>query len=302
MSRYFSLGVEMRFGNLIWDPDRNFFVLPYIGHPVTWYGLLFAFGFMVGYFLIRKIFTDFLAGGRLSEAEAKDDAARLTDRLSMFVVLGTIIGARLGHVFFYGWPYYRERPFEIFKVWEGGLASHGGAAGVFIGLLLFIWWNRKAYKRLTFLAVLDALVVPTAFVAGCIRIGNFINQEITGIPTDLPWGVIFMHPVDGVPGIPIHPVQLYESAAYFAVFAFLFTVWRQRAYRIGFGLLSGWFFTLVFGFRFIIEFLKMPQSEWLDVNSPVTMGQLLSIPFILSGIGLLIFYYFRTKDEAVSPH
>lgn len=292
----------MSFGNLIWDPDRNFFIVPYVNHPVTWYGLLFAFGFLVGYFLVRKIFTHFLEDGDLSRAEASASAVKLTDRLAMLVILGTIIGARLGHVFFYGWPYYREHPGEIIKVWEGGLASHGGAIGVLIGLLIFIGWTRPAFKRLTFLAVLDILVIPTAFVAGCIRIGNFMNQEITGIPTNLPWGVTFMHPIDGIPGIPIHPVQLYESAIYFAVFVFLFAVWRLRPRRIGFGLLSGWFFTLVFGLRFLVEFLKMPQSEWLDGHAPVTMGQLLSIPFIILGISLLICYHFRTKQDAVSPY
>lgn len=290
----------MSFGNLIWDPDRNFFVIPYIHHPVTWYGLLFALGFLVGYFLIRKIFTNFLTIDGLSLPEARLEAVKLTDRLSMLVILGTIIGARLGHVFFYGWPYYKEHLFEIFKVWEGGLASHGGAIAIFLSLFLFVVWNRPAHKRLTYLTILDIVVIPTAFAGGCIRIGNFINQEITGIPTNLPWGVIFMHPIDGVPGTPLHPVQLYESMVYFAVFAFLLLVWRLRESRIGYGLLSGWFFTLVFGFRFVIEFLKMPQNEWLDTHSPVNMGQLLSIPFIVLGMTLLISYHFRTKDDAVS--
>ncbi|MCC5832959.1 MAG: prolipoprotein diacylglyceryl transferase [Chlamydiales bacterium] len=292
----------MIFGNLTWDPDRNFFVFPYVGHPVTWYGLLFAFGFLIGYFLVRKIFTDFLRDEVRSIQEAKAGATKVADRLSMLVVLGTIIGARLGHVFFYGWSFYKQHPFDIFKVWEGGLASHGGAIGILVGLWIFVRWNRQTYKSITFLALLDILVLPTAFAAGCIRIGNFVNQEITGIPTNLPWGVIFMHPIDGVPGIPIHPVQLYESAAYFSVFIFLYTLFRYRAFRIGLGLLSGWFFTLVFGLRFIIEFLKMPQSEWLDAKFPIAMGQLLSIPFILLGISLLICYHFRTKKDVVSPH
>ncbi len=279
----------MSFANLLWDPDRIFFVVPYINHPVTWYGLLFASGFLVGYFLVRKIFTRFL-----------DDplaAVKLTDRLAMLVILGTIIGARLGHVFFYGWPYYKKRPIDIFKVWEGGLASHGGAIGVLIGLLIFVWWNKRTYKRLTFLTVLDVLVIPAAFAGGCIRIGNFINQEVTGIPTNVPWGVTFMHPLDGIPGVSVHPVQLYESLLYFVVFVFLFAVWRFRPSRLGFGLLSGLFFTLVFGFRFLIEFWKMPQSDWLNANSPITMGQILSIPFILLGIFLLICYYLRTKND-----
>lgn len=285
---------------LTWDPNRNFFVFPYINHPVTWYGLLFAFGFLVGYFLMRKIFTAFLAGPSQATAETKLEAIRLTDRLAVLVVLGTVIGARLGHVFFYGWPYYKQNPLAIFKVWEGGLASHGGAIGVLIALLIYVWWNRQRHKNLTFLVVLDAIVIPAAFAGGCIRIGNFINQEITGIPTNLPWGVIFLHPMDGIPGVPLHPVQLYESITYFTVFVFLSIMWMFRKNRLGFGLFSGWFFTLVFSFRFLFEFFKMPQSEWLDANFPLTMGQLLSIPFIILGISLLIYYHYRVK-KYVSP-
>ncbi len=289
----------MHFAYLIWDPDRNFFIVPYIEHPVTWYGVLFAFGFLVGYFLIRKIFARFLADPSRVLAETQLAAVKLTDRLAMLVILGTIIGARLGHVFFYGWHYYKQHPMDIFKVWEGGLASHGGAIGILVGLLIFVWWNRREYPRLTFLAVLDTLVIPTAFAGGCIRIGNFINQEITGIPTTLPWGVIFQHTVDGMRGVPLHPVQLYESAAYFLIFIFLYILWRIRGDRIGLGLFSGWFFLLVFGFRFLIEYLKTPLSEWPGPSSPISMGQILSIPFIILGIALLIFYHFKAKRDAV---
>ncbi|MCH9626657.1 MAG: Phosphatidylglycerol--prolipoprotein diacylglyceryl transferase [Chlamydiales bacterium] len=287
----------MGFGHIAWDPDRIFFVVPYINHPVTWYGVLFAFGFLVGYFLTRKLFTRFLADPVTPLADTKLAAIQLTDRLALFVVLGTIIGARLGHVFFYGWSYYSQNPLDIFKIWEGGLASHGGALGVLLGLLIFIWWNRRIYPKLTFLSLLDILVVPTAFVGACIRVGNFVNQEITGIPTKLPWAVIFVNPVDGYPGVPLHPVQLYEAVAYLAIFCFLYLLWKARADRVGLGMLSGWFFTLVFGFRFVLEFFKMPQHQWLDQNGAITMGQLLSIPFILLGIALLIYYHFQTKNE-----
>lgn len=276
----------MLFANLVWDPDRNVFVVPYINHPITWYGVLFATGFLVGYFLMRRIlakhFNDELTG------------IKLTDRLTTLVVLGTIIGARLGHVFFYGWPYYKHNPVAIFKIWEGGLASHGGALGVLLGILIFVWWNRQ--EKLSFMVVLDALVIPAGFVAGCIRIGNFMNQEITGLPTDQPWGIIFKHPLGGIPDVPIHPVMLYESFTYFAIFIFLVLLWRARPARLGLGLFSGWFFTLVFGARFVLEFLKVRQSEWLEPSFPLSMGQLLSLPFILLGISLLIWYTTRAKD------
>ena len=279
-----------------WDPNRNFFVVPYINHPVTWYGFLFAMGFLVGYFLIRKIFADFLANPSQPIAESKLQAIQLTDRLAVFVILGTVIGARLGHVFFYGWSYYSAYPLNIFKIWEGGLASHGGAIGVLIGLIIFFILSRKQAPKLTFLALLDAVVIPTAFVGGCIRIGNFLNQEITGIPTKMPWAVVFMHPIDGLPGIPVHPVQLYESIFYFFVFVVLITIWLRNKQTIGLGHVSGWFFLLVFGFRFMIEYLKMPQNEAFDVEGWFMMGQLLSIPFILFGAFLLIRTYVRAKS------
>lgn len=280
---------------IYWDPDRNLFILPYLQHPVTWYGFLFALGFLFGYFLIRKIFTDFLKDTAKPEAEVKLIAVHLADRLAILTVLGTVIGARLGHVLFYGWPYYKTHPIDIFKIWEGGLASHGGAVGVLAGLLVFLWISKKQFPKFTFLAVLDSLVIPTALVGGCIRIGNFLNQEITGLPTRLPWGVVFMHPVDGIPGVPLHPVQLYESLFYFSVFGFLLLIWLRHKQTIGKGLLSGLFFLLVFGFRYLIEYLKMPQNQIFDTENWIRMGQLLSVPFILVGIFLLVRHFWKSK-------
>ncbi|NGX46185.1 MAG: Prolipoprotein diacylglyceryl transferase [Chlamydiae bacterium] len=267
------------------DPDRIIFTLPYLNHPVTWYGLLFAFGFFAGYFLIRKLLAD-----HLEPYGKRGDATMLADRLCVLVIIGTVIGARLGHVFFYGWPFYRQYPFEIFKVWRGGLASHGGAVGILSALAIFFLWHRKKYPSLTFLALLDALLIPAAFVSGCIRIGNFINQEILGIPTTLPWGVTFMHPADGLAGVPLHPVQLYESFFYFLTFGFLLFIWQRGGKRLGLGIISGWFFVLVFGFRFFIEYLKLPQSLLFEESSWLNMGQILSIPFIALGVILLCTY------------
>ncbi len=277
----------MKLLSLSWDPDRIFFVIPYINHPVTWYGLLFASGFLVGYFLVRKSFTRLMDGGSV-------EATRLTDRLTTLVVLGTLIGARLGHVFFYSWPYFRAHPFDIFKVWEGGLASHGGAIGILIALCMFALWNRK----FSFLTVLDIVAIPAAFVGGCIRIGNFINQEITGIPTKLPWGVTFGHPVDGLQGVALHPVQLYESLFYFATFLLLYQISKRRDQILGSGLVSGLFFVLVFSFRFAIEFLKNGYSDWVDPDALFHMGQLLSLPFIGVGLGLLAYHFLRAKNAS----
>ena len=281
--------------NFVWDPDRVFFVIPYLNHPVMWYGLLFALGFIVGYFLVRKILADYLTTQNVSPEDSKKEALRLTDQGIVMIIIGALVGARLGHVFFYSWDYYAQHPFDILKIWEGGLASHGGAVGVLIALALFVWVHRKRTPPITFLMVLDLVVIPTAFVGFCIRIGNFINQEITGVPTSLPWGVIFLHPIDGVRGVPLHPVQIYESLFYLCVFFFLLALWRRDRRTIGTGLLGGWFFFFVFGFRFVIEYLKMPQNEAFDTSGWIKMGQLLSIPFILAGIFLLVNHYARTK-------
>lgn len=285
----------------VWDPPRDVFVVPFVNHPITWYGLFFAFGFFVGYFFLRYIFSIHLIQHyQYSKKQALAPSIMLADRLAVLAIIGGVFGARLGHVFFYGWPYYKEHLQDIFKVWEGGLASHGGAIGILIGLVVFTLWNKKSYPTLTLLALLDCVVIPAAFAAGCIRIGNFINQEILGIPTDLPWGVIFLHPIDGIAGIPLHPVQLYESFFYFLVCIFLFALWKKNQQSLGKGLLTGWFFFLVFGFRFFIEFIKLPQSLVIEENQGLNMGQILSIPFVLIGLILLITY--RCKKNNSQPH
>lgn len=279
------------FAELVWNPDRNFFVIPYLNHPITWYGFLFALSFLVGYFLVRTMFTHFLADPARQASAIQFDATMATDRLALLITLGAVIGARLGHVFFYGWNYYQTHLFDILKVWEGGLASHGGALGAFIALSIFVLSMRKRQPRLKFLVVLDALVIPSAFFGCCVRIGNFINQEITGLPTTVPWGVTFMRSMDGTSGISVHPVQLYESLFYFSVFILLLILWMRDKQILGLGLLSGWFFLLVFGFRFVIEYLKVPQNKLFDIEKVLKMGQLLSLPFIFLGLFLLIRHY-----------
>lgn len=280
---------------MVWNPDRNCFVIPYLNHPVTWYGFLFAMSFLLGYFLIRKILTYFLRspGSKSEDDELK--AIHLADQITIAVAIGGIVGARFGHIFFYDWPFYRSHPTHIFKIWEGGLASHGGAIGALVALFIYWGFALKKIPRFNFIALLDMVVIPTMLAGSFIRIGNFINQEITGIPTTQFWGVIFLRPIDGIAGVPLHPVQLYEAAFYFFVFALLFTLWWREKQIIGKGLLSGLFFLLVFGFRFFIEYLKMPQNETIDLQSWLRMGQWLSIPFILVGFFLLIKVYVKQK-------
>jgi len=284
------------FSIFVWDPNRIFFTLPLIEHPIAWYGVIFSLGFLCGYFVMRYLFTERLLSSFSTRAEAKVQATSLTDRLTFLIIIGTLIGARLGHVFFYEWSYFKAHPLEIFMTWKGGLSSHGGALGVLLALIIFVIWHRK---RCTFFMVFDLLVIPTAFVGGCIRVGNFINQEILGYPTTLPWGVTFLHPAQGPAGVPLHPVQLYESLFYFTLFATLFWYWKRHKEMVGTGVLCGWFLILLFGFRFFIEFLKLPQSD-LAHNAILDMGQWLSLPFIL--LGLLCFgryYLIRNKTTSV---
>lgn len=223
---------------------------------------------------------------------SKQLASFLVDRLTWFVVGGTIIGARLGHVFFYDWHRYQNHYWDIIKVWEGGLASHGGVIGVMIGLFLYKRLIHKNFPEFSMLNLLDMLVVPSAFVACCIRIGNFFNQEILGKPSSVPWAIIFGDPFDDGAIVPRHPVQLYEAGTYLITFGILYYLWKKRVALKYPGMLTGVCFILIFTSRFFIEFLKMPQSRIID-ESFLQTGQYLSLPFIALGLGLVMFSLYR---------
>ena len=198
--------------------------------------------------------------------------------------MGALIGARLGDVLFYqNWSEIIQNPLGVIEVWQGGLASHGGACGILIALGLF-----SRTRKIPFWQCLDFVVVPTAIAAVFIRIGNFFNQEILGTQTTLPWGVIFLHPVDRGPIVPRHPAQLYEATAYLLIFIVLFIYASVHPRFEKPGRLTRLFLLLVFGCRFSIEFLKVEQSNWLVNGALLTMGQWLSIPFLALGLYLLI--------------
>ena len=212
----------------------------------------------------------------------------LTDRLTWMTMLGTVVGARLGHVFFYDWAAYQHNLWRIPMVWEGGLASHGGAIGVILALLWSLSYVRQGIPTLSFVGLVDIIAVGTCLTAVLIRVGNFFNQEIVGVQTTVPWAVIFGHPADFGAVVPRHPTQLYEAAAYLAVFCVLFALWKVKGEQLRDGILSGLFFIMVFGGRFFIEFLKAPQGMTFD-ESFLQTGQYLSIPFILLGLVLLCY-------------
>lgn len=216
----------------------------------------------------------------------------ISEKIAFACIVGAVIGARLGDVLFYqSWDRIASDPLQILRIWEGGLASHGGAIGVMIALYIFSKNNECQTTGLSFLRILDLIAIPTALVGAMIRIGNFMNQEILGTKTTVPWAVIFGHPADGSVPTPRHPVQMYESICYLLLFIGLISFWKKWFQLRKEGRLFGLFLSLLFSFRFLLEYMKIEQSEYLTQGSILTMGQYLSIPFILVGV----FLFFRKK-------
>ncbi|MEN3040306.1 MAG: prolipoprotein diacylglyceryl transferase [Bacteroidia bacterium] len=235
---------------------------------LRWYGLLFATGFMLGFYIMQRIYR--------REARPEKDL----DTLLGYILVGTIVGARLGHCLFYEPEYYLANPMEILKIWEGGLASHGGTIGVFLALYLYA--IRRPNQPFLWLA--DRLTIPTALTASLIRLGNLFNSEIFGKITTVPWAFIF----ERVDPHPRHPTQLYESLIYLMLFFLLFFLyWRGSFLQWKPGKPLGLFLLWVFGSRFLVEFVKEPQ-EAFHIGLPLNMGQLLSLPLILIGLYLLV--------------
>lgn len=249
----------------IWDVSPTIFTLGPIA--LKWYSLLFAITFVVGYNIMQKIF--------INERKVEEDVYKLL----IYVVIGTVIGARLGHCLFYQPEYYLANPIEIFQLWYGGLASHGGA----IGILLAIWYFTKKKKKYSFIWVVDRVVIVVALGGLFIRTGNFFNSEIIGMPTDLPWAIIFA----SVDNLPRHPSMLYEALVYFGIFIFLYRKYIKEKFSPMPGMLFGLFLFLVFGARFLLEFTKEIQSPF-EANLPIDMGQILSLPFIIAGIIFIV--------------
>lgn len=266
--------------SLYWDPDPQAFRLPLVDWPVFWYGLLFAFGFACGFPILVGVLNRFWGG------KEKKKAVSITDQLVIYMILGTVLGARIGHFLFYEKPsFYLNRPLDLLRIWEGGLSSHGAAVGIIISLVLFSKKIRSKQPELTPIRLLDFVCIPAAFAGGCIRVGNFINQEILGTVTTLPWGVIFGHPADRSFPAPRHPVQIYEALFYFSLFFLLWKLSFSKNILSSQGKMIGFFLMAVFCFRFLIEFFKTEQSRIFD-SSFLTMGQILSLPLIFAGIVL----------------
>jgi len=271
---------DMMIDTIIWDPndaliDLGFFALRY-------YSLFFLLAFVFSYIVVKKQFIKHQIN------------VELMDSLTVYVVLGTLIGARLGHCLFYDFAYYSKHPLEIilpftftpeFKITGfQGLASHGGGIGIMVSLILF---SRKFKIKLWFLLDQIALVVPLA--GACIRMGNLMNSEIIGKPTDVRWAFVFLKDDN----IPRHPAQLYEAIAYLLIFGFVYLMVKKYPKPSGF--YFGLVIFLIFCFRIAIEFIKEDQSAF-EAGMLLNMGQILSIPFILTGLCIM---YLKNKKQTI---
>jgi phosphatidylglycerol---prolipoprotein diacylglyceryl transferase len=251
---------------------------------IRWYGLLFASSFFFGYLILVKVFTK------------EKIAIKLLDELTTYMIIGTVLGARLGHCLFYEPSYYLQHPLKILMVWEGGLASHGAAIGIILTIIIF-----SRVRKFSFLWVMDRVVIVVALSGFLIRTGNLMNSEIFGIPTTLPWGFFFLRASNPAEALdPRHPTQLYEGLSYLMIFFFLWRLYYLKDGKPAQGFIFGVFLTLVFGMRFLIEFIKEPQVGF-EQSMVLNMGQLLSIPLILAGI-LLILYSKKKLPGSLFQH
>ena len=303
---------------------------------LRWYGVLFALGFVIGSFVLTHIY--------------RSEGVRpyWVDVITFYMVVGTVLGARLGHVFFYDWDSYKNQPLEILKVWHGGLASHGATIGILLATFIFSLRNKFDY-----LWVLDRIVIVVAIGGACIRLGNLMNSEIVGKPTDVPWAFVFPHDAEhlqrfaagqpvpagsmmvevhkaeevaynAVPvrkvedvtydvtpiigpvspladvAVPRHPTQIYESLFCVFLLTLLYGLWNKYKEKTPRGLLFGLFVVLLFSFRFLVEYLKENQvsfenTQWLN------QGQRLSVPFILIGLGVLLWTALHPRNYGYAP-
>lgn len=248
-----------------WNPSPEMFTIPGIDWPVRWYGLMWALAFIGSHFVMNRIYK--------TEGRTEKDL----DLLTLYIIVGTVLGARLGHCFFYDPGYYLSHPLDILKVYEGGLASHGGAIGILTGMYLY---TRKTKE--SWLWVFDRIVVVVPLSGALIRFGNLMNSEIIGKPTDVPWAFVFQ----SVDNVPRHPAQLYESIFCVFLFILMYYLWKNKRNNFGPGFMFGLLCVLLFTERFIDEFFKENQ-ELFENSMSINMGQILSIPFVLIGLYMM---------------
>lgn len=261
-----------------WDPKPELFTIPGVDWPLRWYGLMWALAFIVSHFFMNRVY------------KTENRTEKQLDTLTLYIILGTILGARLGHCLFYG-PWFDEtnaageiivrgylsHPLDILKVYEGGLASHGGGLGIIIAMILYCRKTKESW-----LWLFDRLVMVVPLAGMFIRIGNLINSEIIGKVTDVPWAFIFVREDN----LPRHPAQLYEAIYCLFLFIFMYWFWKNKRDTVGPGFMFGMLSVLLFAERFVDEFFKENQAEFENALS-LNMGQILSIPFVLIGLFMM---------------
>lgn len=255
-----------RFLSVVWDVNPVAFSL--FGLEIRWYGIFWALAFILGIYF----FTNFVRREKLPE--------KLVDSLFWYATILGILGARLGHCLFYEPEVYLAEPLRILNIREGGMASHGAAIGFLLGLLLFAWRN-----KMPFWWAADRIMIPVAIGGAGVRLGNLMNSEIYGAVTDLPWGFVFVRNGEV---LPMHPTQIYEALFYIAVFVVLVVLYykgdvgrKHPALMFGVGLIG------IFLSRFFLEFIKNDQVAF-EADMVLNMGQLLSIPFVIAGVALVV--------------
>jgi prolipoprotein diacylglyceryl transferase len=260
-----------------WNPDPE--IINIFGISIRYYGLLFVSGLILCIYILRWIY------------KRENIPSENWEKLSIYGMIGIMAGARLGHCLFYEPSYYLSHPLEMILpitfppdggvkfIGYQGLASHGGALGLLIALYFY---SRKTKQSM--IDTIDLIAVVAALGSGFIRLANFMNSEIIGIPTTKPWGIIF----ERVDNIPRHPAQLYEAISYFLIFAIMILLYKTQREKLKNGFFFGLVLVLIFTARFIIEFVKENQVGFED-GMTFNMGQLLSLPYIFVGIGFIIF-------------
>ena len=281
--------VPMQLNYIHWNPSPEIFTIPGIDWPVRWYGMMWALAFIASHFIMNRVY----------KKEGRSEKA--LDTLTLYIILGTIIGARLGHCLFYG-PWFDEfttdgqllnegylsHPLNMLKVYEGGLASHGGAIGIIIAMLLYCRKEKESW-----LWLFDRLVIVAPLASMFIRIGNLINSEIIGRVTNVPWAFIF----ESEDNLPRHPAQLYEALYCLILFVFMYWFWKNKRNTVGPGFMFGLFCILLFTERFIDEFFKENQVDF-EGGLAINMGQILSLPFIAVGIYMVWRSFKHPKEQA----
>lgn len=277
--------MDMILNYIHWNPDPE--IVNIFGVSIRYYGLLFVSGIIICTKILGWIY------------KRENIPSEHLEKLILFGVIGIIVGARLGHCLFYEPAYYLSHPLEMllpitfppdggikFTGYQG-LASHGGVLGVLIALYFY---SRKVKHSV--IDTFDLLAVIIGLGLGFIRLGNFMNSEIIGIPTTKPWGVIF----ERIDNVPRHPAQLYEAIFYFIIFTVMMILYKKMRYKLKNGFFFGLGSVLFFTARFVIEFVKEDQVRF-EEEMTFNMGQLLSIPFILVGIGFIIHGLWKTKKD-----